>query len=164
MRLPLSKVYRAFPELDRFSDEQCERWQRLANQYWPWKQVGVICAAIAAFPLVWTITMVLVTLVGNASGFRPLDHLPGPFGLIVLMLVLAVPILIAAVVSFLIRDWWARRCLRRFIDDRVCACGYSLLGLPEVKHENHVVVNCPECGTQHWLNTRTSFTVPRERV
>lgn len=24
MRIPLNKVYRAFPELDQFSDEQCE--------------------------------------------------------------------------------------------------------------------------------------------
>jgi len=32
MRLPAFKVYRAFPELDRFSDEQCEGFVAAANR------------------------------------------------------------------------------------------------------------------------------------
>lgn len=28
MRIPVSKIYRAFPELDSFTDEQCERFMK----------------------------------------------------------------------------------------------------------------------------------------
>ncbi len=152
MRLPLSKVYRAFPELDRFSDEQCRAWQQLANDYWPWKRIGALLLAVAMFPVMWAGLMTLVTLLGNWSGFRPLNDLPAPFGLMVVLLFVALPIFAAALVSLSIRDWWTRRCLRRFIDDRICSCGYSLLGLPHEPFEDRARVHCPECGTWHKIN------------
>ena len=34
MRLLVRRIYRAFPELDRYSDEQCRRFVRSANRGW----------------------------------------------------------------------------------------------------------------------------------
>lgn len=158
MRIPLSKVYRAFPELDRFSDEQCRGWQRLANQYWPWKRFVVLCAAALAFPLAWVAMMILIGLLSVALRAWIRSSSSETIQYAVLITGTAVPILLAAVVSFSIRDWWTRRCLRRFIDDRVCGCGYSLLGLPEELQQSVTTVHCPECGTWHRIDMRTGLT------
>ena len=155
MRVPLSKVYRAFPELDRFSDEQCQGWQRLANDYWPWKRVMVICAAIAAF-VVASVGMYVV--VGMIVLSLPHGQQPRGNSLLMLSLGLGMPICTGALASLGIRDWWARRCLRRFIDDRICGCGYSLLGLPEEPQTQGVAVHCPECGVWHRVDSRTGLT------
>ena len=37
MRVPGTKIYRAFAELDRFNDEQCERFLSVAQKpFWRW--------------------------------------------------------------------------------------------------------------------------------
>lgn len=156
MRVPLSKVYRAFPELDRFSDEQCQGWQRLANDYWPWKRLAVSIAIVAVFVVVYFATTAAFGLVAAATAFT--RQRGGDTDTIILVLVLVGPVLIAVLASLGIRDWWTRRCLRRFIDDRLCGCGYSLLGLPEEPQTQGVAVHCPECGVWHRVDSRTGLT------
>src|SRR5690242_7614590 len=56
MRIPRRKLYRAFPELDRFSDAECERWVRCvrdaaAGSEWVIAG-GIIGAVVATFYLV----------------------------------------------------------------------------------------------------------------
>ena len=162
MRVPLSKVYRAFPELDRFSDEQCQGWQRLANDYWPWKRLAVSIAIVAAFPAVFVVTAIVIGVFAAATGLT-LQRAGQTTDLFV-PLILGVPILMGALASLGIRDWWTRRCLRRFIDDRLCGCGYSLLGLPEEPQTQGVAVHCPECGVWHRVDSRTGLTTAHSQT
>jgi hypothetical protein len=164
MRVPLSKVYRAFPELDRFSDEQCQGWQRLANQYWPWKRLGVLCLAVVAFPVVWTVMMTAITLAVTVLRPKIGSIEPDALRVALVLVGLSVPVLTSAVASLSVRDWWARRCLRRFIDDRICGCGYSLLGLHEEPQPEGVAVHCPECGVWHRVDSRTGLTTAQSQA
>ncbi|MGD9791417.1 MAG: hypothetical protein AB7Q00_10060 [Phycisphaerales bacterium] len=139
MRLLRNKIWRAFPELDPYTDEQCQRFFKAA--------VGT--------PVVRAVRIVLVLLVGivgvigslalaiyissllsrtryeidgfNAAVFIPLICL-GPFA------------------GIIARDLLLRLRVRKVLRSRGrCSnCTYSLLGLAvNAKHE----VACPECGT-----------------
>ncbi len=139
MRLLRNKIWRAFPELDPYTDEQCQRFYRAA--------VGT--------PVVRSVRIVLVLLVGivgvigslalaiyissllsrtryaidgfNAAVFIPLICF-GPFA------------------GIIARDLLLRLRVRKVLNSRGrCSnCTYSLLGLAvNAKYE----VACPECGT-----------------
>lgn len=65
MRIPLSKIYRAFPELDSFTDEQCKRFMKRievsgARRILPllafFLVTGVgLCASCVLFSLIYNI-------------------------------------------------------------------------------------------------------------
>ncbi len=144
MRIPVGKIYRAFPELDRFTDEQCERFVRAAcRQGWR-RHVHRLIVGLAVF-----FSMVLATVAVYAVG-NWLDRvLPlgldrsgwfWPFAGTSLFVVLS-PIFL----SLLLRDRLLLRRLRLVIRARgTCpGCRYSLLGIT-VGDGN--IVTCPECG------------------
>lgn len=131
--LPRVAMYRAFPELDRFGDEQC---------------VGLVAQARARHgpphlivpPLAWLgLSAVWIGLAMPVALSVPSESWAAGLG--VLSFILCV--FVFPVAAFWVRDAWVRRSLRRVIVDARCPrCNYSMLGLPE--HEG--VVRCPECG------------------
>lgn len=132
MRIPLNKIYRAFPELDRFSDEQCERYvlqaMRISGRRRLVRHTLEASVGVGIFFLV-------LFAVASVSPMTP------GRGFIVAYAVLLVAL---PIVGWLIaRDQLLRQAIKaRLTSARCPACDYSLLGLP-VHGE---VVVCPECG------------------
>lgn len=139
MRLPLSKIYRAFPEFDPFPDSECERYIRYAYAQ---ARLRIGCIPIVAFVLAFAVYLSLViagTAILEGMGLSP-DGTSLLLPLLLFVSVFAVP----AIFALLVRD----RVLRRVLLDRVrtarCpSCQFSLLGLPVAEG----AVRCPECGT-----------------
>ncbi len=134
MRIPGTKVYRAFHELDRFSDEQCRRFMRSALRPW-WLQALRLLLCFAASLFVFF--GVLVPLVGQIDLRRRLDYLS--------YLIVIPPPTMCVFAGLLFRDYLLRRRLRRVLRNRgACrGCQYPLLGL-SLSDAN--TVSCPECG------------------
>lgn len=138
MRLITRKpLYRAFPELDRFTDEQCQRFLKSANR-------GVLRGLIRA-AVIFTLGIGLFS--GTLTGMMWLSDTVIDLGdkLPVISAVIAFSMGAGFIGGLIIRDLLLRRRVRRVIDERgVCSgCGYVLLGLhvgPDLK------VVCPECG------------------
>jgi hypothetical protein len=160
VRLPWSKIYRAFPELDPFGDEECERFvdrartQRLITG--PAVFAGIIAYLLACFAAFQARAMFPTRRV--AVG----DEFPVEFAIFIIFTVCA-----AALTGLFVRD----RLLIRAIRDRVTlarcpACRYSLLGL-QVRTDvagGHRV-RCPECGAEHILGDigiAPADLIPRE--
>ncbi len=145
MRLPWDKIYRAFPELDPFSDEECERFVDRARAQRPISGLAALAGAavfIVAFPLGLAVVRRL-----------PQPGLPpdGPFELYAVLFILGT-VGAGALAGLLVRD----RLLIRAIRDRVTlarcpACHYSLLGLKVQTEGWETRVRCPECGAEHDL-------------
>ncbi len=144
MRLITRKLYRAFPELDRFSDERCEQFVRAAR--------GGIVARTLRGLLLWGLMFLVfigsVALVATGMGWierrgvRWWDSGLEAAGMLVYS---AVCFGLAPLAGFVGRDILLRGRVRRILRSHSsCArCEYRLLGLPMDAH--HVVV-CPECG------------------
>lgn len=140
VRLPLHKVYRAFPELDGLTDAQCEAYVRGAERAEPWRRVlglaacifiTVGAAALLLWPAQWLGDQFLGVLSPMTSGAAR--------ALVIALLVAAGPLLLA--LSF--RDRWLRIAITRQIRrDRCPRCDYSLVGLEALAG----VLVCPECG------------------
>jgi len=135
MRIPMSRVYRAFPELDRFTDDECERYVSFVSQRAGCRNsfisvVAAVCVTIVA-PILGAMVFSAVRL---AIPPRLRDLVP----IVVIAMFACGPL-----VGLLTRD----RLLRNGIRDRLkharCpACEYSLVGLTIM--QGHV--KCPECG------------------
>jgi hypothetical protein len=138
VRVPLSKVYRAFREFDGFSDQRCEAYLRLAQSRYKGATVLVSVGSLAAFFL----TVWLYFGVGASLLRRLVVGLPGlhPMWSAVY---LGCGVLVPALAALLVRDAWVRWVLRQFLRDVRCVrCRYSLLGLQVMGG----AVRCPECG------------------
>ena len=142
MRLIRNKVYRAFPELDRFSDEQCRRFVVAANSSWVrrigrWIVVGGVSLAI------------LCVMLGGVSALgdylEPSAALRSEMWMLVLGVLLIAGSGVAFVGGLVLRDGILRRRVRQLIERcGACpACGYSLLGM-RVGETFRII--CPECG------------------
>jgi len=140
VRLPVSKIYRAFPELDRFSDEECREFVRTARQRHRLGEAGVGC--LAAFLSIATIIILMILtnrfgswLSAHVTGRRSFD------GLAILSFILSIAG--GLITGLVIRDCWLRGAIRSSLRSTRCGnCAYSLLGLPVRSGE----VVCPECG------------------
>ena len=147
MRIITRRIYRAFPELDRYDDDRCERFVRAARR-------GFVRSAVR-MGLVG-----LAFVVAMIAGLFPLWYAGGaidrwtpirqgtPLGMALLMVLIAVPCLgLAPLAGFLTRDFLLRRRVRYVLRARgVCLnCRYTLIGLP-VGDGNTVA--CPECATE----------------
>lgn len=142
MRLPLSKVYRAFPELDRFGDEQCRRFVRWARSKVRFRIVLLPVAAGVA----WLMGVHFV-----ASLVVPMETVSRGEKWIQTTLVVLVLVAVGAsiVVGHLVRDAILIHAIRTRIRSGRCPeCGFSLLGLPIADG----AIVCPECGSQMTLH------------
>jgi hypothetical protein len=147
MRLPIRQVYRAFPELDRFSDAQCEAFITRARK-------GIAYASVAR----WTSGAVFLALVACCITQLPLmavvdrivfaiSHRRDAF-LEVAAVSVAMWVGIPALAGLIARDIIFRRRLREIIWRNIerirCPhCRYSLLGQHVGFGEQ---IRCPECG------------------
>ncbi|MBI1189206.1 MAG: hypothetical protein GC200_00780 [Tepidisphaera sp.] len=138
-----SKIYRAFPELDAFSDERCERFVRAARRP-VWFRARVVAGGFLAF--------LLASAALGVAAHLAEENAPATFGprspLWAMLLILFVTLFVycAAGVAWLwSRDWMLRRRIRRVLRTRghCHSCGYLLLGATvSATHE----ISCPECG------------------
>jgi DNA-directed RNA polymerase subunit RPC12/RpoP len=139
VRLPWSKVYRAFPELDQFDDRRCEEFVRSArrrfrHEFAPRLLLQVLVTALCV--------IIAAGISGRWMAFA--DVRLAPVAATVPCAVLLGCSLLPAV---LIRDLWLRSMLRRHIGNARCqGCGYPLLGLPVMGEAKMPGVRCPECG------------------
>ncbi|MBI1189407.1 MAG: hypothetical protein GC200_01825 [Tepidisphaera sp.] len=136
-----SKIYRAFPELDSYDDDDCQRFVARALESMGFKlaTAGVmILMLVGVIPLTLYLGAELATEVSDDFFRRSLDlELTALFWMIGLVLVIAC--------AFWVRDVLIGRRVRRLLrtQGRCVRCNYSLLGL-EISPELTVV--CPECG------------------
>jgi hypothetical protein len=144
MRLIRRKIYRAFPELDRFDDDQCRRFVHAANSSWlrrigRWAAVGLT-----------TTVMVVGGLIGAVVLAEWLDNKmvsAGTIGFIGWGVLLVLGSGLGLFAGLVLRDRILRLRVRQLI--RRCGscptCHYSLLGMRV--GADHVIV-CPECATK----------------
>lgn len=165
MRL-FKKVYRTFPELDRFTDEQCRGFERAARrEQWTsglfMNAIGLGLAAMWTAFGVWQFLIVL-NVVSGAS-----DPGWGQRRWIVLGAVAAVLFTLAGLcIARAIYAAWLRDAIAHLQRSTRCpSCSYPLLGLAV---EDDKVV-CPECGlrmslaARGWTRSHLIATVAGER-
>ncbi len=153
MRLIASPVYRAFPELDSFSDVQCREFTVRARGSWRRRAVvGAVRAVVSVAAVPVTVWIVAVT-VGSAIGLRGASH---PWEL--------APVLLAGLLAggatwLLSGDLLLRLAIRRMmrIGGTCQGCGYVLVGLPV---SASIDVTCPECSERTSLERARAHCVP----
>ena len=146
MRILTKRLYRAFPELDRFSDIQCGLLMRRVHLDVAARfivRAAPLLASGVALLLVVVLLVVTEILVPAQKLFRDADIL---FGLLA-------SLGLAALAGLLARDLLLRRFLIKAIRlriDRVrcLSCRYILIG----QRPDGDAVSCPECGTTNYLH------------
>ncbi|QQS08944.1 MAG: hypothetical protein IPK69_13365 [Phycisphaerales bacterium] len=143
MRLLRNKIWRAFPELDPYTDEQCQRFFKAA--------VGT--PVVRSVRIVLVVLLSVATLIGSAtlcmyilsevygSNTNAMDRQD-----IAVYSTLIFAVVLGPFAGIIARDLLLRLRVRKVLRSRGrCSnCTYSLLGLAvNAKHE----VACPECGT-----------------
>ncbi len=151
MRLPLSKIYRAFPELDRFEDARCESFVHGAKrQHWASGLVIAFLFVPALFVSVIVASVITMLVFERALDFAATKGINESAivaaGSLLGIAVAAVP----PVFVLRARDRWLRWAIARHINHARCFCGYSLLGLTI----EDGAVQCPECGERIVLADR----------
>jgi len=138
MRIPGTKIYRAFGELDRFSDEQCERFLAAAMRPTTRRVLRwVVCGGVGLAAFVACVLGMVLFDTLMPRGQRISEN-----ALLVLVLT---PTVVGVFAVALMRDVLLRRRMRCVINNRssCTGCGYMLLGLPVTAAST---VACPECG------------------
>lgn len=144
MRLLTRRIYRAFPELDRFDDAQCVRFLKAAQGGWLRRTLrGSV--VLASFMVLFVAAIVGMTVIAQEAGPRHDPFIGGLRTKLFALLVMVVMITPGPMLALLLRDRLLRRRVRFVLRTRgVCrVCWYSLVGLP-VGEGNKV--QCPECG------------------
>ena len=152
MRILSRKIWRAFPELDKYDDEVCQRYIRHAQRSNTlWKGVVQMIIAMLVGVVVWGGLMfnydAIVYYLHSWYDIEIFDFVSG----VVVDLFLAVRITgyiwFPVLCMLLVRDRWLNRCVRKQLSGIKCgACGYSLIGLTLIDDAPKPTVICPECG------------------
>jgi len=152
VRFPWNKVYRAFPELDRLSDAECENYARIADERYGESRAGLIGIGTLVAVMTIAVAAACFAYMDDLMPVRTRESLWGVFAAFKFTLYLGV----LPIAWLIARDIWLRRAIRRQLFDTLCpGCKYQLLGLP-IDHET---VQCPECGRRTALN---DFAAARE--
>jgi hypothetical protein len=142
-------VYRAFPELDRFPDDQCERFVERAKNDYPESQVRasllalvvVVAVIVGLFYLERTLWAAWSARIAGRLEREHLQDIVVVLSALSYALLLCLGMLIA-------RDRWLIRTITLRVHQTSCpSCGYSLLGLVVDKG----VIVCPECAAPFFL-------------
>jgi hypothetical protein len=144
MRIRLTKFYRASPELDRFSDEECQRLLRLAKRrrgdaIWILPLgLAFVVGNVLSF-VAWAILAIIV-----AAGSTQGSTTPPPISPAVQWLIISTGGFLGSIAAYV---WCRRRLLLTSMVNNMerakCPyCWFSLMGLP-VRMGG---VTCPECG------------------
>ena len=143
MRLPFAKISRAFPELDRFPDDECKAfvhratWGNIRSQLLV-APIAIVAALgtgwLAGFALNEMWDALFKNLLITAQTLELFRMITTVFG----------AVSAGAIAALVIRDFWLRRVIKGFIGSNKCPkCSYLLLGL--AAHDG--ILSCPECGT-----------------
>ena len=150
MRILTRKIWRAFPELDRFGDEQCKRFVKAANarkvpKTITWCVVAVVGALVAAAAIIVPIWL-RPDIRGNYTYRFPSWDDIYMHALLGKAWFWAWWMLAGGIAGFITRDVLLRLRVRRILRTRATCvqCRYSLLGLAVPAS---LIVQCPECGT-----------------
>ncbi|MEZ6241836.1 MAG: hypothetical protein R3B57_02235 [Phycisphaerales bacterium] len=146
MRMPIAKVWRAFPELDRFDDDRCRVYVREAKT----RHYGMGVLLAAGGVLVAIVFLVSTGIVASAIA----DTLPrtSEYDFAAAMISLALGVVWLSVLTagtLLMRDRWLRAAIRDRLNRMAClGCRYNLLGLTPQGEPGRQHLVCPECGRQ----------------
>lgn len=142
MRLITRKIYRAFPELDKFSDEQCQRFLKAANASIS-RRVARAMVGVAAAMLMAVVA--IDTVVPVAQEFSDRWRLDEPAYWLLWGTLLTLALLVSFVPGLVVTDVLLRLRVRSLL--KRCGacplCRYSLLG---IRVGSDLIVTCPECG------------------
>ena len=154
VRIPKNKLYRAFSELDSFSDEQCERFVqrvRITGTYWPLVVVAVgllsitslFVVALSAFDLTKDMHRSLWLQFGRQTA----DTLALAIWLVPSVVI---PPFVGIVTRDIVLRLYLRHAVRMQIERVMCrSCKYLLIGQRVAAGR----VTCPECGEGNALST-----------
>lgn len=155
MRLISRKIWRAFPELDRYSDEVCENYIRHARRFSNQATGAVLMAVTFIIGILLWAFLVFNT---HAIVYYLNDWHSYHYGFLQTLTADVITftgyIWFPILLTLFARDRWLIRSIRKQLRSSVCAgCGYQLRGLEihSTEHGKHVI--CPECGTPTQLNT-----------
>jgi hypothetical protein len=138
MRLVTRKVWRAFPQLDRFSDQECLEFVNRVRRSLRY-QAAVFSLCLFLFIALFFVMAMINALAIQVLNRRGLADLGLIFPVIGVVLQIAVP----SLVMLLGRDAVLDFSLKRIVGAAVCpTCGYSLLG----QRTLGCAIRCPECG------------------
>jgi len=152
VRIPWSKVHRAFPELDRFDDRTCLEFIQLAcRKFWRSRMiVGAFGVAVCVATFI-ALMIGLNTVLDGVMYRTVAERLRSPYYLGFWAGGIAISGAFVGFSGLLIRDRWIRWAVgSQIVATRCLNCEYSLLGLtPDAG-----CVLCPECGQRTNLEER----------
>jgi hypothetical protein len=146
MRIPGRKIWRAFKELDQFSDEQCARFVKRAWGGWVKRVIAsvfVLCVFVATFFGLGSLLVWLHSILGLEDRAKYSDSVIAWMSAVVVLIVGTV----APMTALLARDFMLRAAIWRVLNlGGVCReCQYPLYGLPL---SPQFECDCPECGSK----------------
>lgn len=130
MRLPFARPYRAFPELDRFTDEECNRLQfRARERSDDEPNHGCAMTFFIAAGVMFALAFVAKALLDTPAWKTVERRLGAWMHLIGIEVLLAVSFIAAVVGALFVRDRLLHRLIREQIARTTCpGCRASLLG------------------------------------
>lgn len=139
----MSKVYRAFFELDPFTDEQCVGFVRSTRRSALSKVLFTLLPLLAGFVSAGVV-IGLGVLIQWLDAQEPYETFLNKWFGLVMALVIALIAGAGGLAFLFVRDRLLRRGIRRVLATRgsCAACGYGLTGIP-VQPDG--MVRCPEC-------------------
>jgi DNA-directed RNA polymerase subunit RPC12/RpoP len=155
VRIPASKVYRAFPEFDRFDDQRCEAYIAYMNRS-PGNYLNAVKIVLALLGVVGVLVWVGISVTWGdhlSRWLRPNTPrvLLDSMWLVCTGALVLVGCLVIALGLLSVRDAHMRSVLQRQLRGVRCQmCSYSLLGMPVMDG----VVQCPECGDKFTIALR----------
>lgn len=150
MRLIVRKVYRAFPELDRFSDAECEGLLGLVARRHRAGRVVMSVALAVVGGIVFVFGCVVTAVVGDALMKSNQTRAFVEDGRYMVAGIVA-SVTAAVLFTSVCRTAWLRSQIHQHLSTLECTeCEYSLLGLPV----EGGTITCPECGQRFDLAAR----------
>jgi hypothetical protein len=155
MRILSRKIWRAFPELDQFDDEICKMYVRRSTSLKnAWRGVLLMLIIIPVAVVLWGMFSWAVRVFNYGLQDQYAWYISDTTEDVFVIMFLTGNVWFPAMCFFLVRDRWLNRCIQKQLSGTSCPpCGYSLVGLSVVEHEDARCVVCPECGTYTKLNT-----------
>ncbi|MFM9995384.1 MAG: hypothetical protein ACKVU4_06235 [Phycisphaerales bacterium] len=151
LTLPPPKVYRAFPELDQFSIDECNAFYVQARScFIGRRRIRLVLAFVLGYGVIYGAMAAGIYFLVEPLPIRPrFDRVADLYA----FLVIGGLSTVLAVATWSVTRAIVRATIRNRLSHPECStCGYSLSGLPAPSGG----VRCPECGSSEMIQpTRT---------